>query len=518
MTAQNTATVAAFACGIMLWIGSSAAQADTDTGSEMASRPELVRLFNAARQLREPNIVNGIADYSAAAVAHQMRSLARLRAEFDRLDPLQWPVRDQVDYLLVRSELDTLHYGLRVYRATSRSPNFYLSSISSFGLSSGATLSRLGQLVSQPPPFDDERAGQILQHIRDVPRILQQAKRNLTEPTREMSRWALPTLAHARENTRRFATALAQEFPPAQVENLLQATDAMGDALEDYRAWIEERLPTMSSAKPIGRDMYDWILRRIWLLPYDADDVLRTAEQELSRYVTFTALEEARNDGLANPARAATTAEYAERTHADVARIRRFLTEKKALTIPDYIGPYRRTLMPAYMQAIPLWAGLSGYRTPGNGVTKYSVAEDHPYTLTYWESIMRVDPSTNIFHDGIPGHHFQGVVSARHPSPIRSLRRDRFKSEGWATYWEEAALQLGFYDDRPRSREMIYNYLRLRAMRVIVDVKMALGDMSAEQGIAMLMSVPMDRRIASEEVDDFNAAPTGGIVYQIGKS
>jgi uncharacterized protein (DUF885 family) len=27
----------------------------------------------------------------------------------------------------------------------------------------------------------------------------------------------------------------------------------------------------------------------------------------------------------------------------------------------------------------------------------------------------------------------------------------------------------------------------------------------------------MDRRIASEEVDDFFAAPTGGIVYQIGK-
>ncbi len=31
------------------------------------------------------------------------------------------------------------------------------------------------------------------------------------------------------------------------------------------------------------------------------------------------------------------------------------------------------------------------------------------------------------------------------------------------------------------------------------------------------MTVPMDRRTASEEADDFFAAPTGGIVYQIGK-
>lgn len=130
---------------------------------------------------------------------------------------------------------------------------------------------------------------------------------------------------------------------------------------------------------------------------------------------------------------------------------------------------------------------------------------------------MRVDASTNIFHDGIPGHHFQGVVSGRHPSPIRSRHTERFKSEGWSTYWEETALQLGFYDDRPRSRELIYNFLRLRALRVIIDVKMALGEMTADEGTTALMTVPMDRRIASEEADDFFAAPTGGIVYQIGK-
>jgi len=130
---------------------------------------------------------------------------------------------------------------------------------------------------------------------------------------------------------------------------------------------------------------------------------------------------------------------------------------------------------------------------------------------------MRVDASTNIFHDGIPGHHLQGVVSARHPSPIRAQHRDRFKSEGWSTYWEEAAVQLGFYDDRPRSRELIDNFLRLRALRVIVDVKMALGEMSTEEAVTALMGVPMDRRIASEEADDFFAAPTGGIVYLIGK-
>ena len=480
-------------------------------------RAELTELFADAQALRQPRTVDGIPDFSAAEVARQKAGLGRLRARLEALDPAEWPVPDQVDYLLVRSELDMLDYGLHVYRATSRNPAFYLSSVSSFGMLSGAVLSGLGRLVQQPPPFTEERAREIIGHMRRVPAILQQARRNLTEPAREMARWALRDLADAKASSEAFAAHLGPHFPAAMAGDLEAAAGAMGTALESYRLWIEERLPGMAGARPIGRELYDWILRRIWLLPFDAEDVLRLGEQEFARYLAFTSFEEARNRGLPQPAAARTTAEYAARTEAEAGAIRRFLKEKGALDIPDYVGPYRRTGMPGHIQAFSLWAALSGYRTAGNGVVKYSVPEDHPYTRTYWESIMRVDPSTNIFHDGIPGHHMQGIVSARHPSPIRSGRRDRFKSEGWSTYWEETAMQLGYYDDRPRSRELIYNFLRLRAMRVVVDVKMALGEMSVDEATAALMTIPLDRRIASEEAQDFFAAPTGGIVYHIGK-
>ena len=487
--------------------------------SQTAGSPQnaLVEIFQAAQDLRQPEVVDGIPDFSAAAVERQQAGLAELRSRFDELDPTGWDISDQVDYLLVRAELDMLDYGLHVYRATTRSPAFYLSSISSFGMLSGAALSGLGRLVQQPPPFTEARAAEIVAHMQSVPEILEQAKRNLTEPTREMSGWALATLADGQSGSRAFAEGLRPHFPAEWVGELDSAAVEMGAALESYRLWIEERLPGMSGARPIGREMYDWILRRIWLLPFDAEDILRLGEQEYARFLAFTSFEESRNRDLPALAGAMTTAEYAQRTEDEAGAIRRFLHDKGALDIPDYVGPYRRTQMPDYIQAFSLWAGLSGYSTPGNGVVKYSVPEDHPYTRTYWESIMRVDPSTNIFHDGIPGHHLQGIVSARHASPIRSGRRDRFKSEGWSTYWEETAMQLGYYDERPRGRELIYNFMRLRAMRVIVDVKMALGEMSVDEAVEALMTIPMDRRIATEEADDFFAAPTGGIVYLIGK-
>ena len=500
---------------LLLLMGSYAVSAVSQTAG--SPQDALVEIFQAAQDLRQPELVDGIPDFSAAAVERQKAGLAELRSRFDDLDPTGWEMTDQVDYLLVRAELDMLEYGLHVYRATSRSPAFYLSSISSFGMLSGAALSGLGRLVQQPPPFTEARATEIVAHMKSVPGILEQAKQNLTEPTREMSGWALATLADGQTGSRAFAEGLRPHFPSEWVEELDSAAIEMGAALESYRLWIEERLPGMSGARPIGREMYDWILRRIWLLPFDAEDILRLGEQEYARFLAFTSFEESRNGGLPALAGATTTAEYARRTEEEAGAIRQFLQDKGALDIPDYVGPYRRTQMPDYIQAFSLWAALSGYSTPGNGVVKYSVPEDHPYTRTYWESIMRVDPSTNIFHDGIPGHHLQGIVSARHESPIRAGRRDRFKSEGWSTYWEETAMQLGYYDERPRGRELIYNFMRLRAMRVIVDVKMALGEMSVDEAVAALMTIPMDRRIASEEADDFFAAPTGGIVYLIGK-
>ena len=511
---QFCGAVARFALACLLAL-SLADSATAQTGQ--TPREALTRIFAAAQALRQPAVVAGIPDFSPTSVERQKAELGQLRARFDGLDPAHWPLSDKVDYLIVRSELDMLEYGLHIYRATSRNPAFYLSSISSFGMLSGAVLSGLGRLVQQPPPFDEARAAGILAHMRSIPAILEQARQNLTEPTREMARWAVRDLADAGASSEAFAQGLRGHFPQALAGDLDAAAAGMGAALESYRLWIEERLPGMAGARPIGRDLYDWILRRIWLLPFDAEDILRLGEQEFARYLAFTSFEESRNRGLPQPAGTRTTAEYAERTEAEAGAIRTFLKKKRALEIPDYVGPYRRTGMPDYIQAFSLWAALSGYKTPGNGVVKYSVPEDHPYTATYWESIMRIDPSTNIFHDGIPGHHLQGIVSGRHPSPIRAGRRDRFKSEGWSTYWEETAMQLGYYDQRPRSRELIYNFLRLRAMRVIVDVKMALGEMSVDQATAALMTIPLDRRIASEEAADFFAAPTGGIVYHIGK-
>ncbi len=79
-------------------------------------------------------------------------------------------------------------------------------------------------------------------------------------------------------------------------------------------------------------------------------------------------------------------------------------------------------------------------------------------------------------------------------------------------------LQAGLWAESPRSREIIYNFARLRALRVEVDVRLATGTFTIAQAAEYLeKTVPMDRETALEEAASFAAGPGQAITYQIGK-
>jgi len=79
-------------------------------------------------------------------------------------------------------------------------------------------------------------------------------------------------------------------------------------------------------------------------------------------------------------------------------------------------------------------------------------------------------------------------------------------------------LQFGFFDDKPRLREIMSNFMRLRALRVEVDVKLAIGEFTIDQAADYLEKiVPVDRATARQEAVFFASSPGQAITYQIGK-
>src|SRR5207247_8997955 len=96
------------------------------------------------------------------------------------------------------------------------------------------------------------------------------------------------------------------------------------------------------------------------------------------------------------------------------------------------------------------------------------------------------DPSPVTVHEGNPGHDFQLCLSWKHEDAIRRHYYDAGANEGIAFYAEEMMLQAGLFDDSPHTREIIYNFMRLRALRVEVDVKLALGEFTLAQAAKYL--------------------------------
>src|SRR5438552_8756191 len=79
-------------------------------------------------------------------------------------------------------------------------------------------------------------------------------------------------------------------------------------------------------------------------------------------------------------------------------------------------------------------------------------------------------------------------------------------------------LQAGIIDNSPDTREIKYNFMRLRALLVEVDVKLALGEFTLEQAAKYLQEkVPMDTNTARQEAIAFSTGPGQAITYQMGK-
>jgi uncharacterized protein (DUF885 family) len=77
----------------------------------------------------------------------------------------------------------------------------------------------------------------------------------------------------------------------------------------------------------------------------------------------------------------------------------------------------------------------------------------------------------------------------------------------------------GLFEGASGSAETVHAFLRLRALRVGVDIGLALGRLSIDEAAHELAErVPMDRATARWEATFFAKTPGQGMTYQVGKT
>ena len=450
----------------------------------------------------------GTRDWSHASIDKQQKDLAEFEARWKKLDPTQWAVRQQVDYRLIGSALARVRWELDINPPWKRDPNFYIAQ----------TLTAVVEALTVPGPYDAAHSREILTRIENIPSILQQGVENLDKPPAPFTSVAIQALKNIRPHLHQMAAALIKATTLKE-EELNSATDHAADALEGFREKLREMLPSLPNETAPGRDAYIFFLKNVALMPYSPEDLLAMGRQEWNRAVAFEGFEKNRNKHVSPLKTADNIVNWIKEAAEKESRIRTLLEDRGILTVPDWVQHYTLRAMPEYLRALQGFGETDDFTSPSRlkeNCIRY-ITEPSGKLGYFWEATAE-DPRPLTVHEGIPGHYFQLCLSWKHEDPIRRHYYDSGANEGIGFYAEEMMLQAGLFDDSPHTREIIYNFMRLRALRVEVDVKLALGEFTLDQAAKYLQEkVPMDSDTARQEAIAFSTGPGQAITYQIGK-
>jgi uncharacterized protein (DUF885 family) len=151
-------------------------------------------------------------------------------------------------------------------------------------------------------------------------------------------------------------------------------------------------------------------------------------------------------------------------------------------------------------------------------------AEDGSRPATYLyrnvaSDIYRTSLENVILHETLPGHHLQIAVLAEHGRkgnhPVARLLFFSGPGEGWATYAEDFAYELGLYDS---DRDYIGRYMSSITPWIVLDLGMQVKGWTMEQALAYAIEARPLR--PPEDVKDtvafISSAPGFVIAYPLG--
>src|SRR5262245_47838902 len=147
------------------------------------SYDDLVSFFKDFRAFQKPKVVSGVPNYTPAAMTTQQREIETYRKRLAAIDPSGWPIPQQVDYYVVRAELNGLDFDHRVLKPWLNNPAFYVTVFdeeSDQPAREGPFALGAVEVWSYKFPLSPADAAKMSPGIKAVPGLLAQAKTNLT--------------------------------------------------------------------------------------------------------------------------------------------------------------------------------------------------------------------------------------------------------------------------------------------------------------------------------------------------
>ena len=455
-----------------------------------------------------------LTDYSPAAIGARRQHVRSLLAQVNAMPTTNWQKDDRIDWLLFRSQLEGVAFFDRVMDFEHADPQTYVNECSN------AIFSLLKKEYDTPR----NRALSATARLNAMPAMIEQGKRNLTKPVKLYAQLAIDS---ARSIDSLFKdsmmTALAKDLSPAEMNNLVAASDAAIKSIHTYADWLEKRSTTMPPFAPMGEANYNYLLKHVYLLPLDAKQVEMLGQAELARYRGLESM--LPDPSLANPdpSRAKVIPkdqdDFLKAYESREAEMIGFLKENHLVTLPAYLGRFEiRQLPEAFKPTSPggFMNAPGVYDKDDSGF--YFIPTYNPKSSNFYIRAAIEDPRPILGHEGIPGHFLQLSIANHLPDEIRRQHSDGIFVEGWALYTEEMLMRTGLYPLNSASQGQVLRLARYRAARIGVDVNLHTGRWTFEQAVKYFMEAGgLDHEAAEGEAAGAAASPTQKIYYMTGK-
>ncbi|MDA2985312.1 MAG: DUF885 family protein [Actinomycetota bacterium] len=417
-------------------------------------------------------------------------------------------IESYVDYRLIGSAIARITWEIDYLKIWQEQPRFYIDQ------SIGVIFDHL-----LPPTITEEIIKEVIFVFTQCGRILGEGLQNLAgDAVKEYAEVAIELLHNIEPQIKDAVAALKPLTSDDLFQELKVASDDAISHFLNFRKWLVENKDSMGAIEPVGVVKYQWFFDNVALVPYTPEYMREVGLLEWERAVTLQSLAKNKHRNQTLPEIPATAAIQVENERAAEESIRNYYESEGILSQPKSLGHYLNAAIPAYL--IPLrWLGVTDDLTGPSRVDEdgYSYVPTPDKDLPYFYAANARDTRAGIVHEG--AHYQQLALSWRHPRTLRRHYYDSGSNEGVAFYNEELMLAAGLFDDAPHSQILMYNFMKLRAMRVIVDVNLATGEIDIPTATSYLeKKVPMDHATAYDEAVFFASCPGQALTYQIGKT
>ena len=326
--------------------------------------------------------------------------------------------------------------------------------------------------------------------------------------------------------------AAKAQLPAGQFARFVTARDAAIAEIGATKKYIDAHVASWPENFSIGRAAYDAMLRDEQLLPFDASDVERMGDDELSHgwgvqmwldhlsQQTGVPFGPQSGGGLA-PGGPALISYYRER----IAELKHYVIANDVVTVPSWLGEINVVETPKFLQPVSPGASMNPPRLFSPETTGFYFITP-PTSLA--DAAKRLDANEDFdrdriwstgAHEAMPGHFLQLSIARRNPDFVRKIQGSGSFAEGWAFYGEEMFVQLGMYGNDLDGRMYTAQWERVRGARAVIDAKLATGEWSYRKAADFFArQAGFTKEAADEEVAGIALSPGYVIAYTVGRS